>query len=198
MTVVDGDVIQVRAKMSKGADDLLNVYHFVASLVDDQDDEDVYDAVAQLLDDAYDYIDTQMNDGYDFDTIEAINLTQDVSLGEEAWPTLTTGADTGDNLPMQNSTVVRFPTATLGSQGRKFLGGFTENFNGGSGTVAAALQATLAQYAAALLTGAVIDASNRLIPGNWNDVLERFAPWISAIVNPVFGTQRRRKVGIGS
>jgi len=198
MTVSDGDILRVSAEISKQNDTYVNVYHLKASFASDQDDEDVFDAVRAWLGDAYDYLDDLMNDGYDFEQVTVVNLTQDTVVGQDDWDTVTSGASNADDLPRQCAPVIRFPTNVLGSQGRKFMLGFTETENSGSGNLSSTLQTALGNFAAEILDGVAVTINDDLIPGNWNIGLSRFVPWISAIVNTFFGTQRRRVVGSGS
>lgn len=197
MTVNTGDILQVRAKYSYGVDDYVNVYHFKADFTASQTDLAVLGAVRAMLDDAYDHLDTLISNNVTFDTIEVINLTQDMAVGEDDWVTLTAGANVDSPLPTQVACVVRFFTNVLGSQGRKFLSTFTETENVYGGTLSAGLTTALGNYAAEILAGVVISAGNELIPGNWNATLARFAEWTSAFINERMGTQRRRKVGVG-
>jgi len=198
MAVADGDILRVRTKISKGNDQYMNVFHLECAFGTDQAEEDVYDAIADWLDDAYDELDGLMNDGYDFDTIEVVNTTAETVVGEEAWPTLTAGLSATSDLPRQCAPVVRFITNTLGSQGRKFLMGLTEDSNQGSGDLTTALTTALAAYAAKVLVGVDLGGGSTMYPGNFSVDLARFVPWVSAVVNDFFGTQRRRVVGVGT
>ena len=198
MAVDDGDILRVSAQIVKDNDAYVNVYHLKASFTDSQPDEDVFDAVLVWLADAYDELDGLMNDGYDFDQVTVVNLTQDTVVGQDDWIGLTSGSNTTSDLPRQCAPVVRFPTNVLGSQGRKFLMGMSEDENTGSGNLSTALQTALGLFAAAILDGVTVTINDDLVPGNWNKVKDRFVPWVSAVINTFFGTQRRRIPGIGT
>jgi hypothetical protein len=194
VAVQSGDILQVRAKMSYGADEVMNVWHVKADFDTEQSEEDVYNAINAWIDDIYDNIDQYISTGMSFDTIEVINLTQENTLGEDAWDTLTAGTAASNTLPRQTQALVRFITSTLGSQGRKYIPGFCEDENLGSGSLSSAAQTALAAFAAEALSYAVISVGNYIIPGNWNPTLSRFVEWASAVVNPYMATLRKRSV----
>jgi hypothetical protein len=192
-----GDVVRVTAKMSwaSGASQIQNVYH-IKVLTGGNTDALVHSEIADALDDAYTELLGSIPDVIDFDTIETFNITQDAPMVEDAWPTLTEGAVSGESLPAQCAPLVLFNTATARSQGRKFLPFVLESGQSG-GSLSAGVLEDMANYAAALI-GDIVGTSWSGKFGNYNDDLVRFAPWVSALVKDIVRTQRRRVFGVGS
>ena len=193
-----GDIVRVTAKLDMSTDDIINVYHLKHAGSGDVTQAAFLAVVDNWLDTAYGIFDQYLSNAVDFVSIDCFNVTQDEPIGSVSWPTMTSGGDsTADAYAKQVAPLVRFPTATARSQGRKFLGGFTEAQIGGGGTLSATLQSALASFGAQILAGFTASGED-FIPGNWNQVLGRFAPWLSAVVNIVAATQRRRRIGVGS
>jgi len=198
MTIQPLDVVRLTVKCSQFGEDMQNVF-YVKSFGSQGIADALFLANAiTWLDGAYDNIDQLQGDNITYDSIAAFNVTQDSPIGEDTWDTLTVGGDTtNQEYPRQACGLVRFPTATPRSQGRKFIGGFTElNYESG-GQLASALAAALAAFAADILDGFVSDGQVIEV-GNWNETLQRWASWLSAIVNFTNAIQRRRALGVGS
>lgn len=197
MTVEVGDILRVTAKMSVLTDDVQNVYHYEASGTGTATDAATMTAIALALDDAYEEIVAELTTGLRYDTIEFFNVTQDVPMGEDAWPNQVTGSAVGEILPLQCSAVCLFGTATARSQGRKFLPPMKEEASDSRGVVNAATITAILLLIIELLTGVTVGTLT-FHPGNWNLLLTRFAEWISGTINPVMKTQRRRVAGVGA
>jgi len=197
MTVAQGDVLRVTAKMSYGVEDVQNVYHFLTTGSGTLSDSAAMTVIAQLIDDAMDELDLLTSDQLAFDTIEFYNLTQDTWMGEDDWPTQTVGGSPEDMSPPQICHLALFNTDTLGSQGRKFLPGPTANFIGADGTPASGQLTTIGLYAAELLLGA-ISGTVVFKPGNFRKATSTFLEWVLAIIPDFYATQRRRYYGSGS
>lgn len=197
MAITTGDVLRVTAKMSFLGNDVQNVYHLRCFVTIPPTNDIVLGAVANWLDDAYSAVNDIISDQIVYDTINVWNLTDDEFIGETVWPTLTGGAQVGDPLPPQTSALVNFGTWYPKSLGKKFLPVMTDGQTDSDGTIQAASLVYIAAYAAAILLG-VVETDWSLEPGNWNELLARFAPWVLANVRDFFATQRRRYVGSGS
>lgn len=197
MSATIGDVIRVTAKMSWNQQDIQNVYHIQMQATTSESNMSIMTDIADDLEDAYGYLYAAMHDEMTFDSISFYNLTADEFMAEIEWPTLTTGTESTDPLPMQCAALVRFGTDVLGSQGRKFIGVLTEANLDPDGTISAGLATAMGNFAAQLLNGITgVDWSATYV--NWNETLSRVATWASAFVNLYFCTQRRRRPGVGS
>lgn len=111
------------------------------------------------------------------------------------------GSATGEALPAGVAAVLRFPTAELRRQARKFLPGMAEvNVIGDAHTAGA-----LAGYvtAGAIINNDVVAGGVTLRPCTFNDTVlsVRFETWsdysTTSIVNTLVGYQRRRQPGAG-
>jgi hypothetical protein len=116
---------------------------------------------------------------------------------ETAWLTLDDGDKIDTPLPQQTSALCLFPTGVARSQGRKYIGGFTEDSNSSGAIPSAVLITALTAFVDVLVDNWII-GSGEFVFGNYDSVLARFAEWISAIVREVWRTQRRRATGVGS
>jgi hypothetical protein len=195
--VNNNDIMRVTAKTTIPPDDFQNVYHARYLGASGQSDAVAWLAIANVLEAAYTELLPGVTNQLDFDTIEVWNVTQDRPMIEASWPTLTSGSSVGEPLPFQCAACVLFPTATARSQGRKFFPGFTESETGGDSLWDAAALVDLVAAAAELLGTFTMGAGNFSF-GNYNEDLVRFAQWISAIVQAVIKTQRRRSPGVGT
>lgn len=196
MTVVNGDVLRITAKMSLLEGDVQNVFH-VLNYSGSEDDAVVWDALAARVDAAYADIVDQFTDILMFDTIQIVNLTGDALVGEDVWPTLVDGDVSGNTMPFQIAPLVLFGTDVLRSQGRKYLPPPWISAVVGSGVLFGNFKLQLAGWAAYFLTG-VTAGSAAFTWGNWNPTLGRFAVWTSAFVEDRVRTQKRRFPGLGS
>jgi hypothetical protein len=198
MTINNGDVLRVTAKMSSEADqDLQNVYYWRGSGVGISTDAQFATACRTELDNAYGYFDDQLADGVSFDSIEIFNITQDVPVGEYTWPTLSAGGSASDVLPEQTALLVTFSTAAARSVGKKFLGGWTEGNNDSDGTIASSLLTLILSYISTILSGFAAGDLD-FEAGHWSVINETFVPWLAGLVDDVWATQRRRRPGVGS
>ncbi|MCK5565988.1 MAG: hypothetical protein KAJ07_12140, partial [Planctomycetes bacterium] len=153
--------------------------------------------LADHLDDAYAHINQAMPLALTFDSINLYNLTAERFMGEQAWPVLTAGTLASDtSLPPQTAALVRFTTNTLRSQGRKFLPPFGEVHNDGDDGLTAAGITAIGLWAADFVANA-IGFDWEAAWGNYNRVADSWAPWVTALINTYFATQRRRRKGVG-
>lgn len=198
MPATIGDIIRVTAKMSFDDEAVQNVYHVKMTATTTQTDSQILGDLADWMDDAYTYVYQAMTTALTFDSVNAYNLTQERFMGEVAFPVLTAGTLTAStSLPPQVAPLVRFPTETLRSQGRKFLPAFGEVVSDGTSGWATGTLTALANFGVTILAGAVgVDWG--ALPGNWSEAKARWAPWVTALVNTYAATQRRRRKGVGA
>jgi hypothetical protein len=199
-TCHSGDIIRTTAKLTwnAGADEVQNVYHLKLYLDEDMDDTDVHDAIASHLDDCYDDLEPYIAASVTFSTIQTWNVTQDRPMLEAPWPVQTVGGAGQQLYATQFAPLCLFSTQAPRSQGRKYLPPVTEGDVSLGGVLSANLLLAMADFVLPLITDLVIDLGKTAKYGNWNKSLGRFAPWVSAILQAVGRTQRRRVSGIGS
>jgi hypothetical protein len=197
MTVNVNDVVRVTAEMSMDyAGEVQNVYYVQLDTGSAVDDEDFMDEVADALEDAYTYLLPHLSPNYNFDTIAFYNVTQDVSMGDIGWPTLTVGTNTSGMTTPQVAAQVDFRASGTNGLGRKYIGGVGEDAVD-SGTMTPTFLTALANYAAQLLLSVVIGSSGASF-GHLSGTEQVFVQWIEALLATVLATQRRRKAGVGA
>jgi hypothetical protein len=198
MPVEDNDILRVTAKMSLGTNDVQNVYHLKVA-GDPETQDAVWDGIAAWLEDAYTEVLDCSTGVLHYDTIEVFNITKDEPVSEDAWPSLAAGTGSGSvQSANQVAPIVKFPTLTARSQGRKYLPPFMWGMFSGEGVLSSAALTAITAFAAEILSGVAIDGSSSAFAGNWSPLYQRFATWVSAIVDDVSKTQRRRVRGVGS
>lgn len=197
MPLAAGDIIRIVCRMSIGGNDIINTYHGRADSGSQQIDSLIWSDIADTMDDAYGNIAGYMANTMTFDDITVYNLTQDALIGQGPWPTLVTGTSAGAILPEQNCLLVRWTTDQLRSQGRKFLGVFTESDWDGQSGWSTNLKTAVGLYVVELLAG-IVGSDFVVSLGNWNDALQRFSAWFDSIINNKARIQRRRTPGRGS
>lgn len=196
--VESGQVVQVSAQMAYGlVNDIINVFHYEMLGGVTEDDDLVKLVLAAELDSAYSLLLADYGVDLLFDKLVFYNISADRPMGEESWPTLVNGTNSNDALPLQNATQVNFRTGVKRSQGRKYLGGFTESGSDGAGLVDPAFQGRLQAWADDLLIDPTVGSGSMQI-GHIKQSTGEFIPWTTAQARPLFATQRRRKLGVGS
>ena len=191
-----GDLIRIVDKGLLYGSKMYNVYHSIVSGYGTVSDVGIMTAVKNWLNFIHTEMIDQISEDYYFETFSVYNVDDDYLVGEDPFTTTTQGVSETAPLPNQMAPVIRFPTQTKGSQGRKFIGGFTEGTTDGGGICDVAALAALTDAALVMLAG----WADGTVVGNMcnhNYLLDSNRPWLSAIVNSVMGTQRRRKTGVG-
>lgn len=197
MSVAVGDIVRITAKMRWfGTDDVQNVFTYKVLLNATLDDDEFMSVVADVLDSAYNNLLGGQSTQFTYESIDGINLTQDVLLPEVAWPVLTAGASATTIVPQQLAICAFWPTTTPKVRTSTFFGGF----------VIAAI-AALGDITAANVTQ-VLAAANELSnfdtveldmeKGSLNPITSVFTPSGTPQVPTRWRTQRRRRVGVGS
>jgi len=191
-----GDVFRIVAKMSDGEDAIQNVYHGTYVGSTPPTDLQVEVGLLDLMDDTYDYIDGIMPDNISFDSVQIYNLTQDLLFGEFPWPVLTVGGSTQNQMPPQCAPLILFNTATIRSQGRKFLPPFAQDRNDTDGTIQAAALTNMGSFGFSMIFG-IVGTGYDFVLGNYRPDGGAFIPWTSYLVRDLWATQRRRYKGRG-
>lgn len=197
MTVLEGDVVRVTARFKMYEEDVQNVYHVIG--VDGSTIQDsVFDeGVVIWLESIYNLLNGDISDEFARLDIVVQNITQTTPARFLQWLTYPTPTDTNTPLPLQCTGLISFPSDTVKSIGRKFIGGWTEADNDDPGVPTSGALSALADIAAEIVPGfEVVGLSLR--PGNWNDNTSHFAQWAFATVAGFWATQRRRRAGVGS
>jgi len=195
--IENGDVVRVTAKLSHGVNDLRNVYHVLYSGTAPVEDEFFVADTADKLDNAYLEIVSIFPTGVQFDTIEFFNITQDRPVDEVVWPTMTEGDGTGTNAAYQLAALVNFGVDAPRSSGRKYLGTLAGTVVGSGGTILAPHITELGLYAAELLADWFFENGIAQF-GVFSKLYNRFAPYVTAGLDVLARTQRRRVSGVGS
>jgi len=198
MPLNSGDILRITAKMSLLSQDVQNVFHARAGGASADTDSNIVDDCAAAMETMWATIYGALDDRLNFDTVSVYNVTGDRFMGEVAWPSLTTGGySTSKTLPMQAAALIRFPTATLGRQGRKFLGGLGDNLINDDSTLTSAFSAALVSFISVVLAG-ITGSDYSASFGVFNPDTSSFAAFVRGIVNAYCGTQGRRRPGVGS
>lgn len=191
------DILRLTCRMSWDGEDVQNVFHLRMVDTTTETDAAMLSDLADYVDEAYSHINQAMPIALTFDSINLYNLTAERFMGEQPWPVLTAGTlASNTSLPPQTAALVRFTTNTLRSQGRKFLPPFGEVHNDGDDGLTAGAITAIALWAADFVTD-VFGFDWSAAWGNYNAVMDRWAPWITALINTYYATQRRRRKGVG-
>ncbi len=198
MPVDDTDVVRVTAEMSlDGVEDVRNVFHVrkvsggtIATTVFMAD-------VATQLEVMYTFLIPQQRTVYSYDQITGQIVFGGTELMPDTpWPVLTVGGSGVDGLPYQNAALILGQTTVAKTQGRKYLAGFVETSQFDSNLLAVLLT-PLANWAVGYIAPWTIGA-NTYEFGTFNPITLAFTQFVSAVVQGVFRTQRRRTRGFGS
>jgi len=197
MPVNGQDILRIAFRAEyNGTDDMVNVFHAKITGSGSEADGDTMDAIHDWLVTIYGTFWNRVSNKVVAMDYEVYNITQDRPMGTEPIIGLGAGGSVGEELPTQTSPLIVFPTAVKKSVGKKFLPVTTvDNTTDGNILTANAL-ADLAAMAVEWLTDKLI-TTLYLQGGNYNAILPRFAPWITALARTGIFTQRRRRLGKG-
>lgn len=195
--VIDtNDVVMIRAKQLLGGQKIMNVYYVRQVGANSVSLSDFHTQACNWLQGAYDIINNLLSDEWETDTIQTYDVTDDVPMYETAWPTPLSGEGVSDSLPYQNAALVTFPTEAKRSLGKKFVAGLHEGISDGAGALTSAMTAALVSFAADILAGHTSGDIDFEV-GNYRSLVSQFIPYVSAIVETLISSQRRRKPGVG-
>lgn len=205
MTVTAGDALRVAARLrfGLGGQELINVTHHVLTIPSSLPDADVLSDMGEVLETYYNTIVARMNDKVLFEDYTVTNVTQDVVLGTDNWPTLIAGTSIIDAFPPQCAALILARTIVPRKQGRIYVPGLAEEGAVGSAWVAGALT-DLGNFASKLLLAIV--ATNGVYsyrvftrPDDGPPIiLAKLDPPTTTAVVPFVRTQRRRSSFFGS
>lgn len=201
-TISNGDLLKIVVTMAFGDSHVVqNVFAAIISggggpwdVIDVLDDLDVY------LTAVYDNITSIIDDGLDGTDIDAFvydPIDDDFDdIGNEPWGW--TPTSNGAEMPRGVAALVVAPTTDPDVQGKKYIGGLTEELFTGGVLTGAALTAII-NWATDWIdpfTGSVSGAT--YTPGVWSTILKDVIPFRDSFsTNAIAAYQRRRKRGVG-
>jgi len=195
--VAPGDVVRFTVAMTQDSQQVLNVYHYKNNGATAVSNDDCHGAIGNVIQSAYDEMEAGLHQSLVQDYLQSYNITQDLPMKTTAWPGSFGGDIAGDALPLQTAGLLTFPTAAKRSLGKKFIAGIAELMHLDAGVMHATLVTALTTAAAELIAP-IVAGTSTMIPGNFNKTAASFAPWVSAVVDTLLSTQRRRKPGVGA
>lgn len=204
MTVADDTILRAVFEMAFPDYRIAQmVFHFLSDFTSPQADATVVAGIESYVDDLVTEVDDEIkstctiNPG-DVNEMEwdAINeIWEVVRYVGEIEPSITF-AETTDMLPHAVCPVLVANTARPKTRGRKSIPGFCELAQD-MGDVSAGALAHLATALAQYLADETLSAGNDLIVGVASTVDGVFYPFTDGHVDTVYGSQRRRKPGVG-
>lgn len=198
MTIALGDILRITCNFQLDAvEEYVNVYHFQWAGVDGQDDLIAMGQIRDDLEAAYQIVNVDMANNLSYIDVQGQNITQNTLLPTVLWLILVNGASTNDMLPLQVAAPLFFRTTRPKTRASKFLAAYTVNAVLESGNISASVVARLQSFGDKAVAGFTV-VVNHLTYGAYNRPLNRFTPVNAAIIPSQFGTQKRRKRGIGS
>jgi hypothetical protein len=132
-----------------------------------------------------------------YEGVECYNVTQDTPMGFLADTYSNAGTNAGTALPLQCSMLVTFDSGDKHGQGRKYLAAPAVAAQSDAGILTGAALTALGTWAAAVLGGVSISGEDFVV-GHYRKATGAFLDWLSARVDTVIRTQRRRVLGVGS
>lgn len=197
MSVAVGDIVRITAKMRWfGTDDVQNTYTYRVDLNATLDDDEFMSVVADVLDSAYNNMIGGQSTQFTYDSIDGINLTQDVLLPEVSWPVLVAGASATTIVPQQLAICAFWPTITPKVRTSAFFGGFVIAAIAALGDITPANVSQVLAAANELSTFDTVELD--MTKGSLNPVGSIFTPAGTPQVPTRWRTQRRRRIGVGS
>lgn len=207
MTINQGDIIRTSVRFKDdNAGDIVNVFHWCATVGTSEADEDVMDEIEAKLDTLYSGLSTVLPDTmvpYDVrhDVVDWLVGKETVLrvLGTRAWTLTTPPADGGEVMPQQDALVVNMRTTLPKTFGRKYIGPISE-VRQQDGTASGTILAALGTFITELLTNIVmtnLTLDSGVLTYKEGDV-GHFAAFISGVVNSIFATLKSRRIKKGS
>lgn len=197
-----GDIYRVTAQWTgHGGQDIAQwVWHYRQATGGDIAAATIAAAIVTNFQTAWDNIDGIVSADWTADTLELALwdavLNQFDTIHTESPLSNLDGTGSGDNLPNQDSLVVKFFTAVGRSIGKKFIFGVLDSLQLDESFLSTAV--TPAALFAADFDSAVSASGATFNPGNFNSTTENFTPWSGTVeANVLVGSQDRRRRGIG-
>lgn len=205
MTVSDGTVIRTVANLLFPDNSIAQmVFWFLSDFTTDQQDNDVANQVEEYVENILAQIAGIISSGLVCDLSEVNEMVWNAV--DNVWETYrligiytpgTTFTGSGDALPRQTAATMTGNTGRPKTRGRKFFPGWVESSNV-DGVVQSAQLTALAGALAQYLADETISAGNDLLVGVGSEVTGQFHEFTDGSANSIFGTQRRRKQGVGA
>ena len=209
-TIAQGTVLKAVVELAL-IDNVIaqNIFHFIVAGFDSVEEEAVLDELRDWANAMYAEIEDYVSSAVSLDTILVHSVLWNEE--EEQWLTdeyigfreLTDAfADATDMMPHQVAATVTGITGDVRRQGRKFLAGLTEAA-GGAGDLAAGPLADVGAWAVDYIADITIFGANYLNPGVAGGKSKagigdgEFHPFTGVTFSSIFGSQRRRKQGVG-
>lgn len=199
MSIANLAHVQVSAIMrGPSSDELVNVFTFENDTGAAVDYDTATSVLTDALDSLYGFAAPAMSSSIDFRSISLWDVEGAAPMGIVNWPTLDFGEAAGDPLPSQVAGFIFFRTHKARCIGKKFIPGPVEGHNGTDGKPTALYMAALAEFASDLISGVGSFGSV-----DWPFVVHSTADGLyykpyNAIVQNVWSTVRRRRIGRGS
>lgn len=206
MTIAVGDRFRVTATFQfADLSKFQNVYWIRVGGSGTATDADLVTAVKSALISLYENVDIAMQANITADTvlIDRVDWVLDhwevlETLYDGAWAAGLSFGDAGTLLPRMAAVLVRMIPAIRRHQGRKYLGGFTESSNGGSGAIEVATINLAVAYSLDLMSSYSIGGSSCtfdfVIPNMSGNATNNI---ISCVVPSTWKRQGRRQHGVG-
>jgi len=203
---IDGEIFRVACRVtSSAAQDLVNVWHIRAELVEAMTDELFAGGVCTSIKNKYSTADDSQANDIDpvdirIDCVEMVAGHETIvrHLGVFPWPEGYAPSGAFDPLPWQVAALFKFTTSGVRTLARKFWPGLTVDTLNASGNIDTATLADLVDMAAYFLGMSMLDTYNGFRFVVWGKRAAAWLPFISATVDAVLSTQRRRKINVGS
>jgi len=202
----DGEVFRVAARVTgPQGQDIVNVHHFRAFLATPMDDVGFALRLRTALKNIYATLNNVQADDYvpadiKVDCVEMQSGKEVVvrSLGASPWPSGYTPAAGGAPLAPQNAALIKFATLGVRTLAKKFVPGFTVSGLDANGVPTADVMAALVAWADYLVNDVMFSPGNGVRAVVWGKRAQTWLDLIGAVVDAIWSTQRRRKVGYGS
>lgn len=202
-----GEIVRVSARFKTvNAGDIVNVWRWRNEGAGAVTDTDFIAACKAKLSTAWAFIANDLHDSCDpydirFDVVEFVAGKETVvkALGTDTWILSTPPSGTGDMLPPMDAAIVNFRSQQPGSFGRKYIGVMTEGVQS-QGLLTGPAITRLGQFSTELLTALAAGGMNFNL-GAISEKVGFAGSWIeftAAVINSIFGTQRRRRKNRGS
>lgn len=196
MTVQVDDVVRVTADFTPAVGSTVqNVFHLQNKDVAVSEAGALTDILV-ILEALYAIINAIIHASQTFDTIRAINVTQETDVGVAVPADTTPFSGTGEVSPLQNAWGLNLTTERLNVYGRKFWGSAIETQSGNTGILtgtAITAVAASGDFMTALQVATNSEWEFGVVAGSDG----AFLPFLSYSLPVTVVTQRRRRLGVG-
>lgn len=210
MPIENGDILRARSEMQfPDSSKLQNVWWFRVTGTGEADEADVAGEIEDALEVMHTMLLPFFYIGMSFTTLVIEQVAWEETpppagwkvqqtLQDAPWMELLECTNVANLLPPANAAMFRMVPVLRKHQGRKYLGGFTENDNLATGLISEALQAELLDVAACtVFTYAIPNSAlffNFVVPNMSGPATLGFT---EVIVSNRWKSQRRRETGVG-